>query len=65
MPQRAEKSSKTTSALKWLEEVKLYASFKKGALKNDLDKEKKPQTKKKRPSRLKNFEITISISGEW
>ncbi len=64
MPQANQKASKSPR-LKWLENFKLYISTKKGTIRNDLEKqEKKPQISK-RTSSLKNFELNISVGGEW
>ena len=68
MPERSEHfhkiSSKTLSQLKWLEDVRFYVGSKKGTLKNEMERHRKPDTKKK-SSKLKTVNVTISLTGEW
>jgi len=68
MPERSKCFNKISanafSKQKWVENVKSYISFKKGTIKNEFDKDPKAP-RKQRSSRIKNFEITISVPGKW
>mgnify|MGYP003579004149 CR=1 FL=1 len=62
MSQGTQSSQKSKSTTKWLEDIRIYVSVKKGAMKNDIEQQKKPekpQKHKKEPFKLKNLEITL------
>jgi len=67
MPERYQKSSDVSmecvSKLKWLENIKIYASFKQGAIKNDLHHPQ--QWKPTRGSKVKNLDMSLSVQSEW
>jgi len=68
MPERSQHfvkmSSKATSNLKWMENVKIYTSLKKGTLKNELEKHQSHQARRA-SNNLKSVDATFSFTGEW
>ncbi len=68
MPERspnfAKVSSRALGKLKWLEEFKTYISLKRGTIRSEVDKDKRPP-RKRQSSKLKSFDVTISVPGEW
>jgi len=68
MPERTQRfnkiSSKSTSNLKWLENIKFYVSLRKGTLKNQVDQPPPRSGLRKMPS-LKSVDMTLSFTGEW
>lgn len=67
MSQRTPNPSNSKSTLKWLKDVRIYVNFKKGVLRKELEPQQQQKLQKHRKglSKLKNFEIAFSFSGEW
>ncbi len=68
MPDKSDEFAKATSKMFWklkcLEDIKMYASLKKGTMTKEVEKNQKVP-KNRGSIRVKNFELTLALPGEW